>query len=291
MRTLVIVNLVAAHGRSAGVWEEIRTVLPRDTGEYDWTVTQRPGHATEIARRAVTDGFERVVALGGDGTVHETVNGLAGSRVTLGVIPAGTGNDFAKSINLPRRPIDAWQAIERLPVRCIDLGKVNDRYYVNVAGVGFDAEVSGEVNTRIRATGVAAYLLGILRVLPRFTPVPIKVTLDEQTIEQRCLLVSVGNGKYYGGGLKICPEAIPDDGLFDVVVGGDFGRLETLAVLPRVFSGTHVTHPKVKTYRVRRVHVESALPLWIQADGEVIGRTPATFELIPKALYVAGSQT
>lgn len=290
MKTLVIVNRVAAHGRAARVWDEVRPVLGQYLGEYDWLETQGPGHATELAQKAAQAGVERVVALGGDGTVHEIVNGLAGSPISLGIIPAGTGNDFCRTLELPKRPLEALTAINSQSIRRIDLPRANGHYYINVAGIGFDAEVAGEVNRRYKAGGPLAYLLGIFSVLPRYSPAPLRLTLDDLVIEQTCLLVAAGNGRYYGGGLKICPEAIPDDGLFDVIVGGDLGKLETVALLPRVFMGTHTTHPKVKTYRVRRVVVESPVSLLLQADGEIIGQTPVTFELAPGALNIAGAK-
>ncbi|MHB8756613.1 MAG: diacylglycerol/lipid kinase family protein [Bacillota bacterium] len=290
MSTLVIVNRLAGHGRAAGIWEQIRPVLLARGSEYEWVETLRPGHATELARDAVSRGFQRVIALGGDGTVHETVNGLALSPIVLGVIPAGTGNDFAKTLALPRNPAQALAAIDSGRVRRIDLARANDRYYMNVAGVGFDAEVAGEANRIPKyIKGAFGYVVSIFRVLPRYSPVSLRIDLDGRILEQPCLLVSAGNGRYYGGGLKICPEAIPDDGLLDVIVGGDLGKAETLAVLPRVFVGTHITHPKVKTYRAVKVRIESPVPLLVQADGEIIGQTPVTFELIPGALAVAGA--
>ncbi len=290
MSTLVIVNRAAGHGRAARIWEQIRPVLLARGSEYEWLETLRPGHATELARDAVSRGFQRIIAVGGDGTVHETVNGLAQSPVVLGVIPAGTGNDFAKTLALPKDPSQALAAIDSGRVRRIDLARANDRYYMNVAGVGFDAEVAGEANRIPKyIKGAAGYLVSIFRVLPRYSPITLRINLDGRVLEQPCLLVSAGNGRYYGGGLKICPEAVPDDGLLDVIVGGDFGKAETLAVLPRVFTGTHITHPKVKTYRAVKVSIESPVPLLVQADGEIIGQTPVTFELIPGALAVAGA--
>ncbi|MHB8927344.1 MAG: diacylglycerol/lipid kinase family protein [Bacillota bacterium] len=290
MKTLVIVNKTAGHGRATRTWALISPVIRQRGPEYDWAETGSPGHATQLAREAVEQGYQRVIAVGGDGTVHETVNGLARSGVILGVIPAGTGNDFAKGVGLPKAPQEALAAIDSGRVRRIDLARANDRYYMNVAGVGFDAEVAGEANRIPKyIKGAFAYLLGIARVLPRYSPVSLKIDLDGKLVEQPCLLVSAGNGRYYGGGLKICPEAIPDDGLFDVVIGGDFGKLETLAVLPRVFTGTHVTHPRVKTYRAVKVTIESPVPLLVHADGEIVGLTPVTFELIPGALALAGA--
>lgn len=290
MSTLVIVNRTAGHGRAARIWEQVRPVLLGRGSEYAWVETLRPGHATELARDAVSQGYQRVIALGGDGTVHETVNGLALSSVAMGVIPAGTGNDFAKTLALPRDPTQALTAIDSGRLRRIDLARANDHYYMNVAGVGFDAEVAGEANRIPKyIQGTFGYLISIFRLLPRYSPVTLTIDLDGKRLEQPCLLVSAGNGRYYGGGLKICPEAIPDDGLLDVVVGGDLGKAETLALLPRVFTGTHITHPKVKTYRAVRVRIDSPVPLLIQADGEIVGQTPATFELIPGALVVAGA--
>jgi diacylglycerol kinase (ATP) len=237
-----------------------------------------------------------VVAVGGDGTVSHVARGLAGSDTALGIIPAGNGNDFSRAIGVPTAPAAAARlALEARP-RAVDLGRVHARRehvaFVNVAGCGFDAEVLRRTRAGGPAGGAFLYFGGILRTLSAFRPLPMRLTVDGRILERRVLGVAVANGPAYGGGMRIAPHALLDDGLLDVLVVGDVSRLQLLALLPRMYSGTHVSHHLVESYRCRQLTVEPLVARYVgcQADGELLEQLPATFSVEPRGLLcVAGA--
>ena len=234
MPALFIVNPAARGGRGARAESRIRTALATlDTGA-EIVRTDAPGQAEVLAAEAARDGFTPVVAVGGDGTVHEVVNGLLRTpQPTLppdfGVVPTGSGNDFARTVHLPRKIESAVSAILQGPRRTVDVGRCGNRVFLNAAGVGFDAEVVGvmaRAGPLLRSSGPLLYPLAVVRALPRYTVQPMSVELDGQSLERRALLVAVANGSYYGGGFRICPAADPGDGWLDVCVLGDLNMLE-----------------------------------------------------------------
>ncbi len=252
-----------------------------------YVFTEAPMHASEIARLAAKEGIPLVVAVGGDGTVHEVANGLAGTGTALGVIPAGKGNDFARSLGIPLSPARAAELISTGFLRVIDLGMVGGRYFLNVSGVGFDAEVAQEVNSSGRKLGgPLTYILGVLKMLRRYDPVPVEIVLDGVVVRERILVVAIGNTPYYAAGMKMVPHARPDDGKFGICVAGNLTKAETLAMLPLVYSGRHISHNKVSTYSAARVELRSDIALAIQADGEIVGRLPAVFTVATGCLRV-----
>lgn len=288
-RVWVIVNPVAGGHRATQAWERLRSQVEQAVGDCAVHFTTGPGHATDIGRNAVAAGVERLLIFGGDGTIQEAVASLRYSKVVLGVIPAGTGNDFSRTHGIPR---DVGRALEIALTgtpRAIDLGVVNGRTYINVAGVGFDAEVAAWAKSRSRRFGgPVVYLAGVLTQLWAYHPQMLTYAVDgAPSRTEQCLLISVGNGRYYGGGMMICPEADATDGLLDVIVGGNLGRLETLRLLPKVFTGRHLGQPKVSMLRGKRVEIQGPATLTVHADGEPVGRLPAVYELAPAALWVA----
>ncbi|MCL6580509.1 MAG: diacylglycerol kinase family lipid kinase [Firmicutes bacterium] len=292
MAVLFIVNPAAGGGRGLAAWRRVEQVLEARGLDYECRFTERRGSATELAARARDAGYSRVIGVGGDGTIQEVVNGLVDRAghcpVPLGIVPGGTGNDFRKSLGYPSDPEGALEVALRGVERSLDLGRANGRYFLNVAGVGFDAEVAGYLNRKPkRLPGFLTYLYGILVMLVRYRPAEMTIDSGDRVIRRKCLLVSVANGPVHAGGVRICPDARPDDALFDICVAGDVGRLETLILLPQTFSGRHTRHPKIEIYRARKVRIDSEAPLVVQGDGEVFGRVPVEFEVVPGALRVA----
>jgi len=286
MRVHAIVNPTAGGGRGARIWPRVRPILREAGWDVTESTSERRGHATELANSSRAD---IVLAVGGDGTANEVVNGLLASRrrPAFGVIPVGTGSDFAHALGVPRDPIAAAGALVMARPRPVDVGKVNGRYFLTIAGAGFDGEVAQQVNTWPKIlSGTAMYVLGILKVLATYRPVDVEITLDGALLRERLFLIAVGNTAWNAGGMWTVPAARPDDGIFDVVIAGPLTRLETLAVLPKVYSGKHIGHPKVRQARAYEVHVSGVTPLAIQADGESIGRLPATFTSHRAALTV-----
>ena len=271
-----------------GVWQRVEATAADLRPGLTVQVTEGPGHATDIARRAAARGVERLVVVGGDGTIQEAAAGLLGSGTVLGLVPAGTGNDFSRTHRIPRDPAAALAIALGTAGRRVDVGLVNERVYVNVAGVGFDAEVAAWTKYRTSVIrGPALYVVGVLRQLLYYRPTDLTFTIDGREETARCLLLAVGNGRYYGGGMMMCPQAEPDDGLLDVVIGGDVTKLETLGLLPKVFVGKHLLHPKVRSLRAQKVAVSGGSHLTVHADGEPSGKLPADFRCLPGALLIA----
>lgn len=293
---LFIVNPVAGHGRSLRVFARLRAVLERVPGVrcVVWH-TRGPGHARELAERAALEGYGRILAVGGDGTVHEALNGLmalspaARGQIAFGVVPAGSGNDFARNTGIPRDAAALATLLASGPASPMDVGVVNGHYFANVAGVGFDAEVARQANRLPKfVPGALTYVFAALWTLSRYRNAAVRIVLDGETLERRVMLVAVGNGAGYGGGMRICPGARMDDGTFRVVVAGDLPKPSVLSLLPKVFSGRHVEHPLVEVYDARHVRIEAERPLAVQADGEIVAASPLSLEVVPSAVRVIG---
>jgi diacylglycerol kinase (ATP) len=280
MRVLAIVNPAAGGGRALAVWKRVAPPWVTET-----VLTEGPGHATHLARTASAAGFDRLLAVGGDGTLHEVVNGVGPAGLPVGLVPAGSGNDFARSAALPLDPRAVVRGLAQGATRSVDLGRVHGRFYLNVAGVGFDAQVAAEVNAGRRGSrGALLYVGAALRVLRRYRNLPLEIRVDGRAVSGRCLLVAVANGAAYGGGMRVCPRADVSDGQLDVCLAGDLSRTATALVLPSVFLGLHLLHPAVRYLRGRQVEVRGPEEALVHADGELVGALPATFAVVPGAL-------
>ena len=300
-KSLFVVNPVSAAGKTGGMWPEIEKELHSLGLDFDHRLTEAPGHATDLAREGVAQGYEMVVAVGGDGTVNEVVNGLmapGGTRAqaTLGVVITGRGSDFARTIGVPSDYGEACVRLAGERTMTVDLGLVEfqseegrrTRYFVNVGGGGFDGEVAHRANrTPNFMGGTIPYLTSLVTTLFAYRNKAVELTLDDQEpIRMVVNSVVVANCQYFGGGMRVAPDADPNDGLFDVIVIGDIDKIEFLMTVPKVYDGTHITHPQVDTYRAKRVEVRSEQDLLLQVEGEVCGHTPLTFEIIPSALDI-----
>lgn len=290
-RLCFIVNPTAGYGRALRTWNRIEPLVA-GLGEYGVKFTERPRHGEELARQAAGEGFDRVISLGGDGTLNEVGNGLMGTGAALGVVPTGTGNDWVRTVGIQRDPEEAVRIAFQGRLMKMDVGLAHDyRHFFNIAGIGFDAEVSRRVNDYgpvLKAIGgTLPSLLGIVGTLFRFTGASVRVDLDGKILTpQRMLLMAVGIARYYGGGMKILPDAIIDDGLFEVAWGEDLGRLELVKLVGKIYSGEHVGHPKVTMARGRRLTATSEQRVAFHLDGDVAGNLPVTFEILPGALDV-----
>jgi len=282
-RILAIVNPVAGRGAAARAWAQLRTLYGWDSAQ-----TERPGHARELA--ASTAGvYERVVVVGGDGTASEVANGLAHSPTAMALIPAGTGNDLAVNLGIPRDPVRAANLAATGCARSIDLGHIQTAagtsYFVNIAGFGFDAEVAWRVNRLPKfGGGTLPYIGGVLQTLWQFRSPGMRLTLDNTVIDEPIFLAAVANCASYGGGMRIAPSAQPDDGLFEVCVVKDLNRLEVLRLLPSLYTGGHVRHRAVQIIRCASVSVDASARVLCQADGELVGELPARFAIQAGAL-------
>ena len=286
-RGALLVNPTAGRGKFEGAVEDVRRRLEAGGVSTDVLVGRDADEAGDLARKAVADGVEQLIVMGGDGLVHIAVQAVAYSPVTLGVIATGTGNDVARYLDLPRRaPVSAAEAILAGRQRTIDLAKAGGTYYVTVLAAGFDSLVNERANKMNWPSGQMRYNLATLAELRVFKPLQYTVELDGESRRLDAMLVAVGNGPSYGGGLRMCEGAELADGLLDVVVIKPVSRLELVKVYPRLFKGTHVTHPAYEHMRVRRISV-AAPGIVAYADGERIGPLPLTVDVAPAALTVA----
>lgn len=292
MQAHAIVNPIAAGGRGARVWPRVRPILREAGWQLIESFTERRGHAIELA---AASSAHTIIAVGGDGTANEVANGILRARgprmgaghAVFGVVPVGTGSDFARAMGLSRDPIAAAATLVGARPRPVDVGEVNGRYFLTIAGAGFDGEVARQVNTWPKLLGgTMMYVLGILKMLVTYSPVNVEITVDGTAQRERLFMIAVGNTAWNAGGMWTVPPARPDDGVLDIMIAGPLTRLETLVVLPKVFSGRHLEHPKVRQARATQIRVTGEVPLAIQADGESVGRLPATFTVHRSALAV-----
>jgi YegS/Rv2252/BmrU family lipid kinase len=265
-------------------------------------MTERPGHASEIARAAVRDGRALVVAAGGDGTINEVANGFfdrcerIASATRLGVIPMGTGGDFRRTLGMSRDVGEAAGVLTDGRARVLDVGRVTCvgpggdqvvRHFLNVADAGIGGDVADMVNGGFKViNGELTFTIAAAVTLMRWRNRRLQTVIDGEERELIAQQVVLANCRYYGGGMQIAPPALPDDGLLDLVVVGDVGRLESMRLMGSVRSGAHLGHRKLEHRRVRRVEVSCQLPVGVDADGERPGALPAVFEVVPGALEV-----
>jgi len=298
MRTRLIVNPSSDQGHTLVVLPQITGSLQQLEIEFDVVQTKAPGHAITLAQQAVADGIERVVAVGGDGTCNEIANGLItvadenGSAI-MGLIPSGSGNDWAVALGIPLDIAGACGVLKYGSEQMIDMGRVTvdgiARYFVNIVGLGLDAEVAQDTQRTTWLRGFPRYLLSVLRVLIAGQwPYPTKFCYNGRQHQQPLVLMAVGNGTRAGGGFLLTPDAKMDDGLFDICHATQMSRLRLLNLLPKVLKGAHIYHPLVTMARsdVVDVVVEVGIPGHI--DGEILcgaGRQ-FKFEILPNALRV-----
>jgi diacylglycerol kinase (ATP) len=287
----VILNPASGCGQGARRRAELERLISlvsqQTSSKWQIYETAGPGGGTEAARRAIEEGADVVGAAGGDGTFGEVVNGLVGTGARLAVLPLGTGNDFSRGLGLNTDLSLAVDAMFHGTPKPIDLGITGGRYFINVAGCGFDAVVAERVNRGFRRLrGTAAYVAAVMDSLMTFRAANVVLEIDGRIHQQRAMLCSIANSPSYGGGMRIAPDARIDDGLFDVCLLAEAGKVEFLRAFPRVFRGTHVTHPKVTMLKARRIRVTSDPPLPVLIDGDVLGTTPVEFEIVPSAIEV-----
>jgi len=277
--------LVLANPRSGGgrVFRRLRKI-ERWFGltQHDVTIQIPHGQKETIqyAANAGENGFDAVIAMGGDGTVKDVIQAITGKGVKLGVIPGGRGNDIARNLGYQGNLEDIIRGFAKPRVRTMDIPTVNGRYFGNNAGVGFDSAVV-ELSTdgTCKLPGTLCYFWNVYRAVLRFKPIPMKVTVDNEVFEGRYTLCTVCNGQDFGGGMKMAPGAEIDDGILDVVLAEDISALRLMTIFPLVYKGKHIELPEVTMHRGRRVLIEADPPSPINYDGDLIGTTPALVEV------------
>ena len=291
--TLVVVNPRAGRGSAAKI---VMKALADAGLDADVVATERPGHGIELARKARADGVRLVIAAGGDGTVHEVVNGLLADGTTgvvpeLGVLPLGSGCDYAKTFDIPHDPGAALGAIVTSSGRAVDVAELTytderrtrTRLFANIAEVGIGGSCVARAARLPRFLGPAMYGVAFMLTLPRFKQLTAKITLDDQTYDGPLTDLVVAIGKVFGGGMRVAPIADPSDGLFDVQIHWGT-KVDYVRGLPKVYKGTHIPHPRIREERAAMIAIDCDPVGLIEADGEVLGTTPARFAILPSAI-------
>ncbi len=302
---LVIVNPAASIGKSGKDWPEIKQLLTNEGIDFDALITDHPRHAIELVKTHITEqGYRKIIAVGGDGTNNEVINGIFTQQrfptqdLTMGTIPIGTGNDWRRTFRFPEGYQQLVKVLKDGRVFPHDVGKVtyyNDgdskvRYFLNAAGTGLNEMVCNRTN-RLKSQGkggAVRYMLSTAGCLLSFECVRVKLTIDDQEVfDDELLSLSVGNGKYNGGGMMMMPQAVPDDGLFDVTVVKKVSMLKFASNISNIYDGTFVDKLKeVTTYRGKKIRIVSipAHKLLLETEGETHTNSPFDFEILPRSI-------
>ncbi len=300
-----MVNPKAGSNKGKEDWPEIKKQLESEKLEFDFVFTEYQRHAIQLVSQAIEKGYRKFISVGGDGTLNEVINGIfkkhrnLASEIILGVITVGTGNDWGRTHHMPDNYSEMVKIIKAQKLFSHDLGKAKyrydgedeSRYFINIAGMGFDALVAKRVNTLKEKgyRGLMVYMYSLLSSLFQFKPTQITLWSGaEKLYSDNTFLTAIGICKYNGGGMKLLPDAIPDDGLFDVTVIRKVPRLKVLVNIKNVFDGSFVKLKEVERFRANKLTVVSDPPhaLNLETDGESLGNSPLDFEVLPKALKV-----
>ncbi|MCD6177144.1 MAG: diacylglycerol kinase family lipid kinase [Candidatus Cloacimonetes bacterium] len=286
-----IVNSTAGRGKTGKKISKLVTSLNEHKIDFEIELTKAPQHATQLAKDAIKKGFHNIISVGGDGTLNEVVNGvmLSGKseEINVGIIPEGGGNDFATGFNLSSKIDKAVEILQKLNIRKIDVGKIEDRYFINALGIGFDARAA-QISNKIKyLNGMPRYLLAVIKALVSLKPFEAEVKLDDYTYNSPFLLIAIGNGKYTGGGFLLTPEALIDDGFLDICFIKTITRRRILSLLPSAIKGKHLKEPEVDLKQSKTIEVITKSPLPFYTDGELPKlKNPLHFriELLPKKI-------
>jgi diacylglycerol kinase (ATP) len=290
-RYLLIVNPEAGSRSTMKALPEIERLMRARHAEFEFHFTKERGHATELVQEVGSE-FDVIVSVGGDGTINEIVNGMPDLHKPMGVIPIGTGNDFARSCSLPINELEsAVDVLLAHDVKKIDVGEVNGRRFINVMGLGFEGRANDIGKMLPFLHGTPKYLIAIGGTYLTYRRMPLKIKFNDVVIDEKVFLLSIGNGWNVGGGLRLTPKAVLDDGLFDVGYLQNITRFRILQVFPKLYDGTIDTVPEVKMYQTKKLTIESDKPIPAHIDGESFDPVQKEFKvrLIPKAIEIIGN--
>jgi len=298
----VIVNPNAGRRKGEKDWLEIAALLNEAGIQYTNVFTEHPNHAVKLARKYIENGYRKIIVVGGDGTLNEVVNGVYTQKkyppkeITLAMISVGTGNDWGRSFNIPMGYRDAIQVIKNFNTRLQDVGRVSylaqnlpkQRHFINMAGLGFDAMVAKRTNkVKLKGKGGPfSYIISLFTSLVSYQSINCSVIVDGKKTSADVFSMSVAICRFNGGGMMQAPDAIPDDGLFDITIITRVSRFLVLRSIKKLYDGTFLSMPQVKTFRGAKVEIESDPALFLETDGESLGHTPMNFEIIPLGITV-----
>ena len=299
---IAIVNMAAGGGKTKKDWPIIAQILQREGVRYETFFTDRRLHASIIARNKIKEGYSKIIVVGGDGTMNEVINGVFSQKrihtteVMLGMISVGTGNDWAKTFNIPADYEGAVRTIKQQKTFIQDAGLVNyrkngkewKRYFINIAGLGFGAKVVERAN-RMKEKGKSGHMLyfyNIFYSLIQYRSKKAVIEIDGTSYDRKIFSLNVGIGKYNGGGMIQVPHAIADDGLYSITLIKKIGKLNVIANMKKLYNGNIVKHSKVETYMAKSVQIDGSSLLKVETDGESLGHGPVRFEIIPRSVTV-----
>jgi diacylglycerol kinase (ATP) len=307
LKTQVIVNPESDQGKTRKRWKHIKEGLKSFLKEFKYEFTEKPLQAIEISRVAIKEGTELIVGVGGDGTMNEIANGFYENQkiinpvASLGIVPSGSGCDFTKSLNIPRGFKNALEVITQAPSSLIDVGRARfknhsgeeeERFFVNVADFGIGGEVVKKVNQNRMGRKASSYLKCLISTFIAYKNKVLKIRIDDEELPlDEYLVGAISNGRIFGKGMKIAPNAELDDGFFDVVLVKGMKMLEFFRNAWKIYTGTHLSHPKISLVRGKKIEALAAddkNEVLIEIDGEQVGMLPATFEIIPRNFLVKG---
>lgn len=303
---IAIINLAAGGGKTKKDWPQIEALLIKHEIRFEPSFTDRRLHASIIARNKIKEGYSKIIVVGGDGTMNEVINGVFAqerihtTEVMLGMISVGTGNDWAKMFNIPVDYEGAVSTIKEQRTFIQDAGLVTyrkngkawNRYFINIAGMGFGARVV-ERSNRMKDKGKSGpllYFYNIFRSLLSYKSKKAAIEIDGTTYQRKVFSLNVGIGKYNGGGMIQVPHAVADDGLYSITLIKKMGKLNVLANVKRLYDGSIVTHSKVETYMAKSVQIDGSKQLHLETDGETLGHGPVSFQIIPKSVRVISGE-
>lgn len=299
---LVIVNEAAGAGKARTDWPGIAALLDKYNFQYEAVYTRRRLHAMALTRRMIENGYSKIIVVGGDGTMNEVINGvfaqkrLQTTEIMLGMITVGTGNDWGRMFNIPKEYEAAIQTISQQKTFVQDAGlvtysqhdKVWKRYFINIAGMGFDAKVTDKTNI-LKSKGrrnPSLYLFNILTSLLNYRSLKTSIQIDGENYERKLFSFNVGICKYNGGGMMQVPDAVPDDGLFNMTLIKKMSKLNIIANLRKLYDGSITRHSKVETWTGKTVRVDGPRKILLETDGETLGHSPLEFTIIPRSVKV-----
>ena len=288
LKTQVILNPIAGNYKCKRSFPVLKSKLLKRGIAHQFNFSHYSGHVKELAIQAKKQGYGKIIVCGGDGTIHEAINALVGSDVEMGVLPLGTGNDFARNLGIKEDLEFACNVLYQGKVRHVDVVKVNGKkYYGSVGGIGFDSEVASWANRYKKFTpGINIYTLAILAKLFTFKFKKVEITYDSGNYKGEILMAAFGNTEWYGGGINITPNALMDDGWLDICIVDRINKLKLLLLFPSAFKGKHTKFSEVRLYRSKTISINSETPLHLLGDGELICQTPVSLEVVPRSLRV-----
>jgi len=299
---LVIVNPNAGNGKGKKDWDKISSSLKKNDISFDVEFTRKKGDAIQFASEAINSGFRKIITVGGDGTLNEVLNGIfsnpgsSPSEMTLALIPVGTGNDWGRMFGIPRDYEMAACIVNEGKSMLHDVGiityhdggETRKRYFINIAGLGFESVVVRRSNYQKDKgrSGKLIYFYNLLLSLITYRNTMAEITIDGQITRSEIFSINVGNGRYCGGGMRQTPDALPNDGLLDVTIIKNISKFEIIRKLKILYDGTILSHPMIDGYKCRNLRVTSDSLIYTEADGESLGHTPAEFSIIPSAVNI-----